>query len=179
MKVLLLSGGLDSALILHRFKSLIDLCVSVDYGQPHIAELHHAQALAEEYGVRWQRVTIAGLYGPTSSGMFRGEVDNPEDTVIPARNALLISIAAAAGANVVFIGCNKDDHDVYPDCRLKFLKDIDETLGVTVMAPLLVMTKKEVVRAAKDEGLDISKTLTCYRGTRCGECAACALLLLL
>ena len=176
---LLLSGGLDSALVLHRHHDSIDICVSVDYGQPNIAELAHAKSLASEYGKEWKRVTIAGLYGPTSSGMFRGLVINAEDTVIPGRNALLLSIAAATGCETVYIGCNKDDHTHYPDCRPKFLKKIAGPLGVRVEAPLAGITKADVVRAARDEGLDIGKTLTCYRGTRCGECAACSLLLLL
>lgn len=176
---LLLSGGLDSALILHRHHDSIDICVSVDYGQPNIAELAHAKSLAAEYKKEWKRVTISGLYGPTSSGMFRGLVTNAEDTVIPGRNALLLSIAAATGCDTVYIGCNKDDRAHYPDCRPRFLKDIAGPLGIALITPLTDQTKADVVRAARDEGLDITKTLTCYRGTRCGGCAACSLLLLL
>jgi 7-cyano-7-deazaguanine synthase len=167
MNILLLSGGMDSALILSQTK--VDLAVGFDYGQPHVIELGYAERLAARYGVPFQKIMLPRL-------------PLVDDVVFAGRNAVMLSFAASLthGGGKVLIGCNKDDAERFADCRLPFLVAMNEALavyGVTVAAPLLHLTKREIV--ARAAGLD---TWTCYSPkhdffndeyVQCGECRAC------
>jgi 7-cyano-7-deazaguanine synthase len=158
--------------------------VTVDYGQPHIREIYAAARLAEACNVKNIRLTLDSVYRGCKDGLFSGQDKVAASTVVPLRNMLLITasaaVAEAQGCDTVVVGSNADDFVDYPDCRKSFIDSINATLQasgspVTVMAPLLRMTKRGVVDKAKQLGVPIEATLSCYRGDGCGECAACKL----
>lgn len=167
--LLLLSGGMDSALCLHSEQG-IALAVGFDYCQPHVVELTRARALAESKGVPFKVVKLPPM---TKVG----------DVVFAGRNAVFLSVAAAIamseGIGTVIIGCNRDDFDLFPDCRLDFIRGMNAALAaysVSVYAPLLNMTKVDVVKAALAAGVKQDETWTCYTpnsSSPCGTCLAC------
>lgn len=168
--VLLLSGGLDSALLLHRYKDEIGLCLFFDYGQPHIAEFEKAALLACEYEKQLIVVKIP-------------QIRKTNDVVFAARNAILVSTAASyaleRGFDTVMIGCNWSDWQDFPDCRPMFwnkMRDaFDLGYDIRISTPLLYTEKKAIVDEARHYGL-LEKTLTCYApvdGKACGECPSC------
>jgi 7-cyano-7-deazaguanine synthase len=177
-EVVLLSGGIDSAvcLALSIENDATVHCVIVDYGQSHSVETLAALDLARFYGVSSRVVTIGpGAFGGLGvAGVYEGGAG-----VVPGRNAVLISLALAAaeqvGATDVVIGCNADDAADYPDCRFAFLGAWGELSRIRVNAPLIRMTKRQVVAEARRLGVPIDRTVSCYRGTGCGECNACKL----
>ena len=178
--VVLLSGGLDSAVCLHlmvkeRGQEGV-LAITVDYEQPHQVEVEYAALLAKRVGVSHRVVTIRGLYDANSGGFFSEDADLSvaAQTVVPMRNLILLSHAAVHG-DVVVIGANRDDQDDYPDCRQEFFNEASKALGVKIEAPLISKTKSEVIALAADLGIELSDTLSCYRGANCGSCAACLL----
>ncbi len=169
MKALvLLSGGLDSATVLAMLRGKVDLAVGFDYGQPHAIELEYAGAIAEAEGVEFEVHKLPSI----------GKVG---DVVFAARNAVLIStaasIAASIGCDTVAVGCNWSDWDRFADCRPDFIKAmgaVTETYGINLIAPLLRMSKAQVVQEAKRLG--VGETWSCYapkNGKPCGECLAC------
>jgi len=93
--------------------------------------------------------------------------------------SIAASIAMERGSQMVFIGCNKTDWDLFPDCRPLYMRAINEATllqgGIHLIAPLIGMTKKDIVEAGKQYSIDWSKTWSCYKGEKepCGECAAC------
>lgn len=172
MKVLvLLSGGLDSATVLHLMleRGYEVRAVGFDYGQPHAIELRYARQTAERAGVPFEVVDLP--YMPKVN-----------DVVFAGRNAVLLSVAAGMaqvlGFDAVAIGCNWTDRERFPDCRAAFMGTMGEVLseayGVGVMAPLLQMTKAQVVQEARR--LSVPETWSCYAPNGeepCGECLAC------
>ena len=168
MNLILLSGGLDSALCLARYGAA--QAVGFEYGQAHAVELDYAAKIAVHYGVPFTRHALP----------FMPRVD---DVVFAGRNAVMLTAAAsraqAAGIDCVLIGCNFTDAQRFPDCRPAFIKAMNEALhgayGVRVSAPLLTMTKAQIVAEARERG--IPETWTCYAptpaGDRCGECYSC------
>jgi 7-cyano-7-deazaguanine synthase len=167
-RLLLLSGGLDSTLLLARFGA--DLCVGFDYGQSHAVELTCAAEIAKHYNAPFERHLIPVM-------------PRINDVVFAGRNAVMISVGAAIaqarGLEVVMIGCNFSDAERFPDCRPEFCRHMDAAMnyayGVRVSAPLLTHTKSMIVRAARDVG--VPTTWTCYAptayGERCGNCYSC------
>lgn len=166
-KLLLLSGGLDSALCLNTVPD-IALCVGFDYGQPHVIELEFAQKLAESCGVEFLRIELPKMFAV-------------DDVVFAGRNAVLLATAGAVaqrrGLETVVIGCNKSDSDRFPDCRPEFIvamNNVMSSYNVSVLAPLLYKTKTEIV--TDSEQLGIRETWTCYRPDNeipCGKCYSC------
>lgn len=168
MSLILLSGGLDSALCLARYGA--KQAIGFDYGQPHRIELTYAVKVAELFGVPF---VVRHL----------PEMPRVNDVVFAGRNAVLLSVAAAhaqaAGIDRVVIGCNFSDTRRFPDCRPDFIRSMDKALssayGVRVFAPLLTTTKAQIVAEARERGLP--ETWTCYAptaaGQRCGECYSC------
>ena len=204
--VLLLSGGLDSGTclaLLARWGWTVH-AVSFDYGQRHRIELRGARKLARAYGVashRVLRVPDLGVLGGSALTERRiavpknqlGEAAIPV-TYVPARNTIFLSFALAvaesSGASEIVIGANALDTSGYPDCRPPFLRAFEKTarLGtragvegrsLSIRAPLLRMTKAEIVKLAEALGLDTSLTSSCYDpapdGTPCGACDSCLL----
>lgn len=182
--VVLLSGGLDSTTTAHLAmeQGRLAAVVLFSYGQPHgFAELGAAAKWAKKHKVREHYLQIA----LRAEAMDLG-IGTPGARVVPGRNLVLIAhainIAAATGASSVWVGCNADDAADYPDCRPPFIlaaSRLGELFGVSVEAPLLHMTKADVVREAMRLGVDIGATWSCYQPTAmcqpCGTCNACVL----
>ena len=185
MVVVLLSGGLDSVTVLWQAvkQGHTVIALSVDYGQRAAeTERRKAAAAAASVGVEHLHLAVPLVATVTRSALTSsGDVSIPADTVVPGRNALLLSVAAglaqSRGATSVLIGCNKTDATHYADCRQEFLAGmghaLDYAYGVSVDAPLLWSTKADVVRLARSLGVPIDSTSSCYNGTACGECVAC------
>jgi 7-cyano-7-deazaguanine synthase len=167
LNLILLSGGLDSALCLHRYGA--DLAIGFDYGQPHAIELQYAERIAAKYGVPFERHVL-----PT--------MPRVNDVVFAGRNAVMLSAAAAIAQTRrlkhVIIGCNYSDAKRFLDCRPYFISFMHQALeygyGVSVRAPLLKTTKQMIVAEAREVGLP--STWTCYSPNNeqpCGGCYAC------
>lgn len=172
MRILLLSGGLDSATLLYWSLDPIDLCMSVDYGQPHAAEIDAARALCELRGMPHEVATISFGSAP-DNGLLGGNDETAEASVVAGRNAAFVALAAMRGATEVMLGCNADDQAHYIDCRAHILRSVGIACGVKVELPFVGMTKQKIVLVAKDLRVPLEQTMSCYRGTNCGECAAC------
>jgi 7-cyano-7-deazaguanine synthase len=191
MKVICLSGGLDSAVALLGAERVMrtrwdgkktadpfDLALTFDYGQPRAGhreppEVSAATTVADRAGVPHEVITIEwGEYMP-ETGLLGGHVDSFADSVVPGRNSLFIALAAMRGATSVTLGCNADDHADFIDCRRELLGAVGSVCGVEVLLPMVKTTKEQIVEKAKLHALHIDDTVTCYRGTGCGECASC------
>ncbi|QLH75446.1 MAG: 7-cyano-7-deazaguanine synthase QueC [Methanomassiliicoccales archaeon] len=203
--VALLSGGLDStvslAYAISRGYEVIPL--SFNYGQRHARELDSAKAVVRHYGLRKHIVIDIDLSSYRTSALTSEEVAVPQEredeigkdipvTYVPARNIIFLSVAAglceSESASVVFIGANAIDYSGYPDCRPEFFRAFEEVLrvgtkagvegrAVKIEAPLLKLTKAEIVRLGKRLGAPMHLTWSCYSGGRkaCGRCDSCVL----
>lgn len=204
--VILLSGGLDSATVLAMAKQQGYQCyaMSFQYGQRHIHELHCAVRIAQQWGVMAHRVVNIDLSAWGGSALT-GEgdipkdrdVDHPQDipiTYVPARNTIFLSFGLAwaevLGAMDVFIGVNALDYSGYPDCRPDYLKAYEtmanlatrravEGQRLTLQAPLLHLSKADIIRQGLALGVDYGTTTSCYdpdsHGRPCHRCDACQL----
>lgn len=183
--VVMLSGGLDSATLAYRAEKqkALAACAFVHYGQPAAAqEWRAAYQIAARLGVRLIDFKVEGL--PLSS--MADAPCQPGARVVPARNAALISLGVAAaisvGASIVEYGATADDLDGYADCRGAFVSALSSATevgyGVVVDAPLIGMTKRDVLHLAYDLRVPIAVTWSCYAplflgGGPCGGCDAC------
>ena len=198
MVVILLSGGLDSAVLAYRASASGQLgaCVFVDYGQP-AAEQERAAAVriaaALDADLHICEVVLCGMAD------MRAESGKPGPRVVPGRNLVLIAlgcnVATAIGADTVLIGCTRDDVEAYPDCRPQFVGNIDlahrETgAGPRVVAPWMWSTRADVVKEARQLGVPVGRCASpddadeyayavwsCYTptdaGEPCGTCNSC------
>jgi 7-cyano-7-deazaguanine synthase len=201
--VVLLSGGLDSAttLAMARESGFEVFALSVHYGQRHDAELHAAARIAAALGAREHRVMRVDLAGIGGSALTDSTLAIPEApgegipiTYVPARNTMMLALALGwaevLGARDIFIGVTAVDYSGYPDCRPEFiaafehLAQLATKAGVEgerfeIHAPLLRMSKGEIVRAGLSLGVDYSMTVSCYQaseeGLACGRCDSCRL----
>lgn len=202
--VILLSGGLDSAVALHLAKSEgFELhTISFDYGQRHNRELNAAKAVAQQAGVANHQVVTLKLdkWGGSSLTDKQMEVEdgnvNRSDipvTYVPARNMVFLSVAAslaeAIGAQDIFIGVSQVDYSGYVDCRQEFIDGMEKAINLgTVMgaeknqpikihAPFVNKTKAEEIQLGVKLGVDFGLTWSCYRGGEkpCGTCDSCLL----
>jgi 7-cyano-7-deazaguanine synthase len=200
--VVLLSGGLDSATALAWARSEGFEChaLSVDYGQRHRAELDAAKLVAGAMGAshRVLRVDLGQLGGSalTDSSIAVPEVasEGIPVTYVPARNTVLLSLALAAAevlrANDIVVGVNAVDFSGYPDCRPEFIAAFQalgqlatkagvEGAALRVHAPLITLSKGDIVRMGIRLGVDYGLTVSCYQaddsGAACGRCDACRL----
>lgn len=205
--LVLLSGGLDSATVLHIAleKGFAVSAISFRYGQRHCHELNAAAAVVERAGVEDHRVIVLdpALFAGSSltdggrvprnrsSGEISSEIPS---TYVPARNTVFLSMALARaeviGSDAIFIGVNSLDYSGYPDCRPEYIEAFQRLADlatkrsvhgnpVRVEAPLLHMTKSEIIAEGMKLGVDYSITSSCYSpdstGRACGECDACTL----
>lgn len=206
--VVLLSGGLDSAttLAIAVRTGYRAYALSVRYGQRHEIELERAGLLAAALGAERHLVATVdlGLFGGSA---LTGAVEVPRGaaaeavadhipvTYVPARNTVFLSLALAwaevVAAEAIFIGVNAVDYSGYPDCRPDFLhafqqmadlatrSGVERPGAIRVHAPLLHLSKSEIIRRGTELGVDHELTLSCYDpaagGLACGECAACHL----
>lgn len=206
--VVLLSGGLDSAttLAVARSEGYEVYALSVDYGQRHRGELDYAAAQARLQGAVEHRVIRLDLRAVGGSALT-DEIAVPKDrshdaigqgvpvTYVPARNTVLLALclgyAEVAGAFDMFIGANAIDYSGYPDCRPEFLTAFERLANLAtkaaiegkgtyrVHAPLIALTKADIIRLGTKLGVDYSQTLSCYdpgaTGSSCGRCDSCRL----
>jgi len=201
--VVLLSGGLDSAtaLAIARHQGYDCHALSVDYGQRHRAELDAAARVAQALGVCEHRIVPIGIAQFGGSALTDTSIPVPESpsdgipiTYVPARNTVLLALALGwaevLGARDIFIGVNALDYSGYPDCRPEFIAAF-QTLanlatkagvggqGIRIHAPLIDLTKAEIIRRGAALGLDYALTLSCYQadpqGRACGRCDSCRL----
>jgi 7-cyano-7-deazaguanine synthase len=201
--VVLLSGGLDSAVLLAvaRAEGFECHCLSVDYGQRHRAELDAARRVAHALGSvahKVMRVDLTAIGGSALTDPHIAVPERPSDgipvTYVPARNTILLSLGLAwaevLSAADLFIGANSIDYSGYPDCRPEYLHAYEEMANLatraavegasfTVHRPLIYLTKAEIIRRGTDLGVDFSATVSCYQagtdGWACGRCDACRL----
>lgn len=207
LAVVLLSGGLDSATVLAaaRAEGRRCLALSFDYGQRHRAELDAAAEVAAALGavehvtfpIDLRRFGGSALTGSASVPKRNAGEPAPPGvpvTYVPARNLVMLSIAAAyaetVNASELWIGVNALDYSGYPDCRPEFIEAFErcaalatragtEGLGLAVRAPLMHLTKAEIVRLGTGLGVNYGVTRSCYdpdsAGRACGRCDACHL----
>jgi 7-cyano-7-deazaguanine synthase len=201
--VVLLSGGLDSAtvLALARAAGLECYALSVGYGQRHLAELNAAVAVAKALGAHEHRVMRVDLADIGGSALTDRSLPVPTApsagipiTYVPARNTIMLSLAMAWAevlrAAEIHIGVNAVDYSGYPDCRPEFIAAFErlatlatkagvEGGGLTIRAPLVNLSKAEIVREGVRLGVDYSLTVSCYQadsfGRACGACDSCRL----
>ena len=201
--VVLLSGGLDSATTLAMARQAGYACfaLSLDYGQKHSAELAAARRVVEMLQVCDHKVIRLDLASIGGSALTDEAIQVPEAasegipvTYVPARNTVFLSLALGwaevLGAAHIFIGVNAVDYSGYPDCRPEYiaafqrLSQLATKTGVeggsmTIHAPLIEMTKAEIICQGVDLGVDYAQTISCYAadetGLACGRCDACRL----
>jgi 7-cyano-7-deazaguanine synthase len=201
--VVLLSGGLDSATVLAMARAQGFDChaLSVDYGQRHHAELAAAQRVARELGAAEHRVINIDLTAFGGSALTDSRIAVPEQassgiplTYVPARNTIMLSLALAWAevlkAQDIFFGVNAVDYSGYPDCRPEYVAAFErmanlatkaavEGKPLTLHAPLLHLSKAEIVRQGAQLGVDYASTVSCYQadeqGRACGRCDSCRL----
>ncbi len=201
--VVLLSGGLDSAtaLALARARGFDCYALSMDYGQRHAAELGAARRVAAALGAIEHKMVRVDLGAIGGSALTDPSIAVPEQpgegippTYVPARNTLFLALALGwaevLGALDLFIGVNALDYSGYPDCRPEFIEafqrlaDLATKAGVEgarfrIHAPLIHMTKAQIIRAGTELGVDYGLTLSCYQaddeGRACGRCDSCRL----
>ena len=200
LAVVLLSGGLDSATLLAIAREEGYHChaLSFDYGQTHGAELAAARKVAAQLNVRHRILTIPiGSLG--GSALTDASIPVPDQggegipvTYVPARNTVFLALSLAWAevlqARAIFIGVNALDYSGYPDCRPEYVAAFQELANlatrqavegapVEVLAPLVNMTKAEIIQRGTELGVDYSMTVSCYRadpeGRACGRCDAC------
>ncbi|HLM67237.1 MAG TPA: 7-cyano-7-deazaguanine synthase, partial [Longimicrobium sp.] len=184
--VILLSGGLDSTVLLAYAiaERREPLCVSFAYGATHgEAELASARAVAAHYGVPHQTSDISGVFASVAGASTLTGGDGP--AYLPNRNAVFLSVAVAvaevSGAGEVWFGAHGGDRRDFPDCRPEFVKAFDRvaqigtTVGVRVRAPWVNDGKSAIVQRGIELNAPLHLTHSCYRGTSpaCGLCSAC------
>jgi 7-cyano-7-deazaguanine synthase len=201
--IVLLSGGLDSAtaLAIARAQAFECYALSVDYGQRHRIELTAARRVASELGARDHRTMRVDFDGIGGTALTDLDVPLPEElssgipiTYVPARNTLFLSLALGwaevIGAKDIFVGVNAVDYSGYPDCRPAFIESFERLARLAtkagvegtvfeIHAPLIAMSKADIIRAGTKLGVDFSTTVSCYGadtyGRACGKCDSCRL----
>ena len=201
--VILVSGGLDSTTVVAMAKSQGYDCytLSFDYGQRHRSELEAAYRVSKLMAVHEHKVVKLDLGTIGGSALTDKAIDIPEEettgipvTYVPARNTVFLSIALGwaevLGANDIFLGVNAVDYSGYPDCRPEYISAFEAVANLAtksgvegqklhIHAPLIDMTKAEIVHGGLALGVDYSQTVSCYQadseGRACGRCESCRL----
>ena len=201
--VILFSGGLDSTTCLAMAQKAGFECytLSFAYGQKHGAELQVAKDMAKAMAVQSHRVVQLDINQFGGSALTDDNLEVPDYessnkiplTYVPARNTIFLSIALGyaetIGAKAIYIGANAVDYSNYPDCRPEFIHAFEQLANIAtragvdgtafkIYAPLLHLTKAEIIQQGLLLGVDYAKTASCYRlddnGLACGLCDSCA-----
>ncbi len=206
--VVLLSGGLDSAttLAIAKAQGYAAYALSFRYGQRHIVEVERAGEIARALGAARHAVVEFDLRQFGGSALT-GEIEVPKGrsaeeigrgippTYVPARNTIFLAFALGwaetLGAGDIFIGANALDYSGYPDCRPEFIAaferlanlatkaGVEGTRKFAIHAPLIALTKADIIRKGRDLGVDFAATSSCYdpspAGEPCGLCDSCRL----
>ena len=202
--VVLLSGGLDSATVLAiaRDAGFACHCLSVDYGQRHAAELAAAARVAKALGAAGHRIVHVDMNQFGGSALTDTGIAVPTGgvqpgipvTYVPARNTIMLSLALAwaevLGSQDIFVGVNAVDYSGYPDCRPEYIRAFEAMANLAtkaaveghrlqIHAPLIDLTKAEIIRRGAELGVDYGLTVSCYQadaqGRACGQCDSCRL----
>jgi 7-cyano-7-deazaguanine synthase len=202
--VVLLSGGLDSATVLAiaRERGFACHCLSLDYGQRHRVELLAAERVAAHLGASAQRTLTLDLGQFGGSALTDTSIAVPTTgvlpgipiTYVPARNTIMLSLALAWAevleARDIFIGVNAVDYSGYPDCRPEYISAFERMANLATQAavegrplqlhaPLIDLSKAEIIRRGIALGVDYALTISCYQadelGRACGLCDSCRL----
>lgn len=200
--VVLLSGGLDSATTLAIASTDFDChAISFNYSQRHVSELYAAKQLAQAFSATWQIIQLdEGVM--TGSALTDSSIDVPEAgldqgipvTYVPARNTVFLAhalaVAEVQGSGDIFLGVNAVDYSGYPDCRPAYIEAFErmanlatragvEGRELSIHAPLINMSKAEIISTGMRLGVDYSLTVSCYQadqqGRACGLCDSCRL----
>ncbi|MEN8168768.1 MAG: 7-cyano-7-deazaguanine synthase QueC [Pseudomonadota bacterium] len=201
--VVLLSGGLDSATTLAMARAADYDCyaMSFDYGQRHRCELLASDAVADHLGALEHRTVQLDLRQFGGSALTDDAIDVPEGeeegipvTYVPARNTVFLSLSLAwaevLGAHDIFIGVNAVDYSGYPDCRPEFIEAFEKMANLAtkagvegerfaIHAPLIELSKAQIIQQGTELGVDYGMTVSCYNpnkeGLACGRCDSCRL----
>lgn len=203
--VILLSGGLDSATVLAgaRAEGYDCYCLSFSYGQKQIAEIGYAEQLAVRFKATEHRVAVIdiGAFGGSALTDELIDVPNAKDvdneipvTYVPARNTVFLAYALGwaevLGSRDIFVGVNAVDYSGYPDCRPEFIDAFEQMANLatragiegqkmTIHAPLIQLSKGDIIKKGLELGVDYAQTVSCYRlsdsGEACGDCDSCVL----
>ena len=202
--IVLLSGGLDSTVTLAVAVKENDnvTALSFRYGQRHTKELESASNVCEHYNI--EHVIMDMDLSIFRSALTRKDIEVPEyrdtkkmgsdipDTYVPARNMIMLSVATglceSTDAERIYIGANAVDYSGYPDCRPEFFKAFKETIAagtkagvegkpISIMTPILNLSKKDIVLLGKELKAPLGLTWSCYNGREkaCGKCDSCIL----
>ncbi len=202
--IVLLSGGLDSAtcLAIARSQGFDCYCLSFDYGQRHSAELQAADRVVKALGAVEHRVINFGLAQFGGSALTDTSIAVPTDgvqpgipvTYVPARNTIMLSLALAwaevLGSRDIFVGVNAVDYSGYPDCRPEYIAAFEKMANLAtkagvegqklhIHAPLIDLSKADIIRTGTALGVDYGLTVSCYQadelGRACAVCDSCRL----
>ena len=195
--VVLCSGGMDSVTALYwaHANHTVSAALSFDYGAKHNArEIPFAREHAEKLGIRHETVELPFVNRLFSSALLTSggeipdghyEAANMKQTVVPFRNAVMLSIATgfaeSAEAGGLVIAAHGGDHAIYPDCREDFMQAMGEAMrlgtyaGVQLLRPFISITKAQIAQEAARLGVDLGRTWSCYKGgeIHCGTCGTC------
>lgn len=192
----LLSGGMDSTTALAHALTNADPASSraifINYGQRHLIERHSARLVAEWYDVPFTVLDLTGYGRSVTSALTDPDTpippgpyadDNMAATVVPNRNATMLSaaagIASQAGIRHLYTAVHAGDHEVYADCRPEFIEALSRatvlSCGVKIIAPFVHMTKADIARHGANQGVPYALTWSCYEGgiEHCGKCGTC------
>lgn len=184
--VVLLSGGVDSVVLMHHLKNVGDdlLALSFYYGQRHSREIQAAMLTAKGLDVPWYQLQINGWKDLIPGNALTG--NNDTDTVIvPNRNAVFLSLAASValgqGFDSVAFAAHAGDYDVFYDCRPRFVHSLERTIqegtdsNIQIITPFITWSKDHIVRYGAGLGVPFEKTWSCYCGIakHCGKCSTC------
>ena len=200
--VVLLSGGLDSATVLAiaRDQGFQCYALSVDYGQRHRSELEAARKVAQSLHSHGHQIIKLDLTAFGGSALTDRTMEIPTSgektkipvTYVPARNTIMLSLALAWAETLqsqdIFVGVNAVDYSGYPDCRPEYIQAFEQMANLatkagvegkklTIHAPLMHLSKKEIIQAGLALGVDYGLTVSCYQadetGRACGICDSC------
>ena len=195
--ILILSGGMDSTVLLYHLLSIGHevRALGINYGQRHVRELECAAEICKEVGVEFRVADLTALK-PLMGGSSQTDDSVPvpeghyeeasmKKTVVPFRNGLMLSVAAAwaisTKSNHIAFAAHAGDHAVYPDCREEFASAFNTTLllgdwhQASLIRPFVTKTKADIVQIGQSLQVPFEKTHTCYAGTKvaCGRCGTC------
>ena len=198
--LILYSGGLDSTTVLHHALSNDYDCtaLTIDYNQRHSYEVKSSQDYLRQENIESLifKIDLSQIGG---SALTDNQLEVPMEhqsgipiTYVPVRNTIFLSIASAYAEKLaiseIFIGVNQIDYSGYPDCRPEFIDSIQNTINlgtkvgvdgdsISIKAPLINMSKREIILYGIELGIDYSRTVSCYQldseGKACGECDSC------
>lgn len=193
--VIILSGGMDSVTMLHRYAADIALALTFDYGANHNKrEIEMARLNCAELGIEHIIIPLEFMHRYFKSSLLEGadavpeghySAENMSSTVVPFRNGIMLSIAGgmaeSRGLKRIMIANHAGDHTIYPDCRPEFINAMSQAVGlgtdmaVNIFAPFTRLTKTDIAKIGKRLGLDYAKTYSCYKGgeKHCGKCGTC------